>query len=86
MMDSNCKTVYLGLVLEEKCKDCNGAGVIHHPSWRQWWLTHRELPPEDHWLRKEPEEMECLACNGTGYAPTDLGHRVLEFLGRHLKR
>lgn len=80
------RMVFFGLVLEETCPECKGAGVIQNPMWAKWWSSHHGSPPEGHWLYKQKEEVECLNCNGVGYTPTDLGQRVLDFLGRHFKK
>jgi DnaJ-class molecular chaperone len=60
----------------DKCRKCNGSGVIEHPAWHQFWCEmHSPFVTEDvvqdwfhdnGWKDVPPEEVTCPACHGTG--------------------
>jgi hypothetical protein len=72
------------LELEIPCPECDGSGLMQNPTWRVWYERQgMQLPPPDHWLHRQPEDVECLECRGLGYIPTPLGRCLLEFIRRH---
>lgn len=54
-------------------------------------VRHKPLPQLDRECLicingEEHNGSVCCACNGTGFAPTELGHHFLRFLERHNAR
>ena len=72
-----------GMDLDEVCPECEGDGWISNPLWNEWWSRNEELPPPDHALRREPEELPCGGCQGRGTRPTPDGRDLLRFLKRY---
>lgn len=69
-----------------KCGECKGAGVVMHPAWRRFWETYGHLKGYQFGKAmeekgpKEPEEITCLRCGGTGRVLTEKGKRAAEMV------
>lgn len=80
-------TVLGNVLLDERCPECQGTGVIQDAEWKAWWARHPERPamwdpvcdaPPD-----VPEETECWQCDGCGYRLTEEGRLLERWLRRH---
>jgi len=64
------------------CPRCKGAGVIEHPAWSGFWEAYGHMrgfelsEAMDEKGPKEPEEITCTKCNGSGKALTPQGEKI----------
>jgi len=69
-----------------KCGECKGAGVVMHPAWRRFWETYGHLKGYQFGKAmeekgpREPEEITCVKCGGTGRVLTEKGKRAAEMV------
>lgn len=84
-------------VLDLPCGPCEGTGFVYNPAWQRYWdeytqrfgnLTpERAAPDADEWgdehEPREPEDITCVRCRGTGLIPTVAGKAILAFVQRH---
>lgn len=66
------------ILTKEKCKECNGYGVVSGPIWNEFFEIESksdrawEQEEVDNWFRERgygtlpPEELTCCECEGTG--------------------
>jgi excinuclease UvrABC ATPase subunit len=79
--------VTVSAVLEEACRTCEATGMVYSPAWASWNERMDAAKSEDQRRELEyemeslgPEEIQCDACDGSGYQPTQVGKQLLVFL------
>jgi len=69
-----------------ECGECKGCGAVVHPAWRRFWAEYGHLKGYQFGKAmeekgpREPEEITCLRCGGTGKVLTERGKRVAEMV------
>lgn len=73
-----------------KCQDCVGTGLVYSPAWQRWGEQVRALEVQgvDYLeaidrckpVPTEPEELQCVECEGAGMQPTQQGRAILDLV------
>ncbi len=78
------RVTFAGVVVQEVCDECLGAGWLSNPDWQRWFEAGRPAgkEPRDGFGELEPEECRCDECEGHGARPTGAGLALLGFVRR----
>lgn len=77
-----------GVVLEEVCTECVGAGWVSNPDWQAWHEAGQPAgkePRDETGLERDglaPEEWMCPECEGNRVRTTEDGRLLLAFMER----
>ncbi len=80
----SARVTLAGVVLQDVCDECGGAGWLSNLDWHRWFEAGQPAgrEPRDGFGELEPEEPPCGECEGHGVRLTEAGLALLEFVRR----